>query len=238
MAVGSTEGVERALEKLAAEYANSERMEVGINNLLEVLTENRRLRAQVTQLQTAATGKVIERRAAEQGRSELSGQVEAFMHAFDQPVRRVPGIPADADGWHERAWIKLRAELQLEEAFEFVEAAVGDSLTTHHVDGCSSTQYLDALKRAAIEYVRSFPENYMKLDMVAMADALADTMYVTEGAFLTIGVDSGAVLREVHRSNMAKVGGPVDPVTKKKLKPLGWTPPDITTVLIKQGWKS
>lgn len=68
------------------------------------------------------------------------------------------------------------------------------------------------------------------VDTVEVADALADIDYVVQGAALTFGIPHDDVFDEVHRSNMAKVGGPVR-ADGKKLKPEGWTPPDIAGVL-------
>lgn len=71
------------------------------------------------------------------------------------------------------------------------------------------------------------------LDLARVADDLADIAYVVEGACLEFGIDSAAVLAEVHRANMAKVGGPVRE-DGKILKPEGWKPPDIAGVLARQ----
>jgi predicted HAD superfamily Cof-like phosphohydrolase len=68
------------------------------------------------------------------------------------------------------------------------------------------------------------------VDVVEAADALADLRYVTEGAAVEWGLPLDAVTDEVHRSNMAKVGGPVR-ADGKILKPAGWTPPDVAGVL-------
>ena len=45
-----------------------------------------------------------------------------------------------------------------------------------------------------------------KGDLAGIADALADIVYVVYGTALTYGIDLDAVLREVHRSNMSKLG--------------------------------
>lgn len=42
-------------------------------------------------------------------------------------------------------------------------------------------------------------------DLVEIADALADLVYVAYGAALEFGIDLDAVLAEVHRSNMTKL---------------------------------
>lgn len=66
--------------------------------------------------------------------------------------------------------------------------------------------------------------------LVGVADALADILYVTYGAALAFGIDIGPVWDEVHRSNMAKTGGPVRG-DGKIMKPEGWTPPNIRRAL-------
>jgi predicted HAD superfamily Cof-like phosphohydrolase len=73
-------------------------------------------------------------------------------------------------------------------------------------------------------------------DLVGIADACADLMYVVQGFALACGIHLPPVIDEVHRSNMAKVGGALD-ANGKFRKPPGWTPPDIERVLREQGWK-
>jgi predicted HAD superfamily Cof-like phosphohydrolase len=73
-------------------------------------------------------------------------------------------------------------------------------------------------------------------DLVGMADALADVVYVAYGTALTVGIDLDAVLDEVHRSNMSKLdagGRPVLRYDGKVLKSPGY-PPDVTGVLASQ----
>ena len=71
-------------------------------------------------------------------------------------------------------------------------------------------------------------------DVVAVADACADLIYVVIGLALAYGVDLRPVWQAVQRSNMAKLGGPVRE-DGKRLKPDGWAPPDIAGVLAEQG---
>lgn len=64
-------------------------------------------------------------------------------------------------------------------------------------------------------------------DVVAVADALADMVYVVYGTALHYGIDLDAVLAEVHRSNMTKTahdGG-------KAVKGPGYQRPDIAAAL-------
>lgn len=43
--------------------------------------------------------------------------------------------------------------------------------------------------------------------LVKIADGLADILYVVYGAAVSYGIDMDPIFREVHRSNMSKVGG-------------------------------
>lgn len=67
-------------------------------------------------------------------------------------------------------------------------------------------------------------------DLVATIDGLCDLLVVTYGAAVEFGVNLKPFFDEVHRTNMAKVGGPIRE-DGKRLKPLGWTPPDIAGIL-------
>jgi 8-oxo-dGTP pyrophosphatase MutT (NUDIX family)/predicted HAD superfamily Cof-like phosphohydrolase len=68
-------------------------------------------------------------------------------------------------------------------------------------------------------------------DVVEVADALADLLYVVHGTALVHGIPLDAVFAEVHRSNMTKVDGePIGPGTKAP-KPEGYRPPRIRPLL-------
>jgi predicted HAD superfamily Cof-like phosphohydrolase len=67
-------------------------------------------------------------------------------------------------------------------------------------------------------------------DLIEAIDGLCDMIVVAYGAAVEFGIDLGPFWDEVHRTNMAKVGGPVRE-DGKRLKPPGWTPPDIAGVL-------
>ena len=84
------------------------------------------------------------------------------------------------------------------------------------------------------EEVGEFITASEKGDLVAIADALADITYVVYGTALTYGIDLDSVLREVHRSNMSKLGNDGKPLIRddgKVLKSERYFPPDIASVL-------
>ena len=72
-------------------------------------------------------------------------------------------------------------------------------------------------------------------DIVEVADALADIIYIACGTAVSYGIPLDDVFAEVHRSNMAKlVDGKVLRREDGKIqKPEGWTPPDVKGVLEK-----
>ena len=72
-------------------------------------------------------------------------------------------------------------------------------------------------------------------DLVGAIDGLCDLLCVTYGAAVEFGVDLAPFWSEVHRTNMAKVGGPMRE-DGKRLKPDGWQPPRIAELLDAQRW--
>ncbi|MFF8957894.1 MazG nucleotide pyrophosphohydrolase domain-containing protein [Streptomyces sp. NPDC014894] len=73
----------------------------------------------------------------------------------------------------------------------------------------------------------------------SLAHELADVVYVAYGTALVHGIDLDAVLAEVHRANMSKLGPDGVPVLRedgKVLKGDHYRAPDIAGVLRRQGW--
>lgn len=71
-------------------------------------------------------------------------------------------------------------------------------------------------------------------DLIEVADGLADLLYVVYGTAITFGIDLDAVVREVHRSNMTKLGVDGRPIYRadgKVMKGPGFEPPRIAEVL-------
>lgn len=92
-----------------------------------------------------------------------------------------------------------------------------------------------------LEEAQEYAEAESNGDLVEMADALADLVYVAYGAALEHGIDLDHVLQEVQRSNLSKLhhetGLPIYREDGKVLKGENFSPPDIDTVLKQQGWE-
>jgi predicted HAD superfamily Cof-like phosphohydrolase len=154
--------------------------------------------------------------------TKLCAQVSEFHKMIGAPILTAPQIPPANR-------IRLKLSLIMEEALEALEAAM------FHTD--SSTSLLSAVKSQMAELIiEAFPFDEKLFDLPAFADALADLDYVVEGTRLEFGINGLPIADEVHRANMAKLGGPKR-ADGKHLKPEGWTPPDVGAVLALQGWK-
>ena len=146
------------------------------------------------------------------------------------------GDPGDAGAAHTRpggappaAGVRSRASRQVGEFHaayglpvrDVADPAVGDDQV--------------ALRLALIrEEVGELAAAAADADIVGIADALADVVYVAYGTAHVYGIDLDAVLDEVHASNMTKLGADGQPVRRadgKILKGPDYRPPDIAAVL-------
>ena len=96
---------------------------------------------------------------------------------------------------------------------------------------------LELRTRLLDEETAEFAAAAAQRDLVGMADALADVVYVAYGTAVTVGIDLDAVLEEVHRSNMSKLdqdGRPVLRADGKVLKSPRYFRPDVPGVLAAQ----
>tara|TARA_R110000787_G_scaffold37867_13_gene95910 strand:+ start:3660 stop:4049 length:390 start_codon:yes stop_codon:yes gene_type:complete len=71
-------------------------------------------------------------------------------------------------------------------------------------------------------------------DIVEVADALTDLLYVIYGAGHAFGIDIDECFQEVHASNMSKLGEDGRAIKRedgKVLKPNTYFPPDLKSIL-------
>jgi predicted HAD superfamily Cof-like phosphohydrolase len=120
---------------------------------------------------------------------------------------------------------RLRIELIREEFEEFAQGITGNDTT--RVDVTITTE-------VGHGHLTDATEATYTPDLVEIADALADLAYVVYGAAIVHGIDLDAVVAEVHRSNMSKLGEDGQPLRRedgKTLKGPNYFPPDIAKVL-------
>src|ERR1700690_846265 len=153
--------------------------------------------------------------------TKLRAQVSEFHMMIGAPIHTTPQVPS-----YER--ISFRLNLIAEEVFELIEAAIPGYVGRRSLLASIRTDVFNV-----IECINQ--DRDTELDLPAFADALADIDYVVEGARLEFGINGSPIADEVHRANMAKVGGPKR-ADGKHMKPVGWTPPDVAGELVKQGW--
>lgn len=169
---------------------------------------------------------------------------EQLMLAFDLPV---PGpqlvvTVGSSDTASDKTHTVDATDLQLTdlgealaEVLDFHEAfdLPREPLPTAHV-GDTLAQLRVRLLR---EEVEEFADATERRDLVAIADALADVVYVAYGSAVTYGIDLDAVVREVHRSNMSKLDANGRPILRedgKVLKSDRYRPPNVGNVLDEQ----
>lgn len=140
---------------------------------------------------------------------------EALVRRF----HHVYGLPVQVDGPSlDRSSLQMRMSLIAEEFGELVGAVYGPAARSEVEAGVARAVASDDGTR----------------DTVETADALADLVYVIYGMALETGIDLAAVLSEVQRSNMSKLGADGRPIYRedgKVLKGPGYFRPDAAGVL-------
>lgn len=89
-----------------------------------------------------------------------------------------------------------------------------------------------------LEENNEYLEAVEKGDLVGIADALGDQLYIIYGTILKHGLQDKIeeVFKEIQRSNMSKLGADGKPIYRedgKILKGPGYTKPDIASILNK-----
>jgi predicted HAD superfamily Cof-like phosphohydrolase len=83
------------------------------------------------------------------------------------------------------------------------------------------------------EEFEEFQEAMQSKDLSAMAKELADLLYVVYGTAVSLGIDMEPVFKEVHRSNMSKVGG-YKRDDGKWVKPQTYSPASLDAIISTQ----
>jgi predicted HAD superfamily Cof-like phosphohydrolase len=130
--------------------------------------------------------------------------------------------------------VRLRLRLITEEYFEALDSILSapdnDEDSTFQDYGYNR---LEGAKATIANTINQWGGN--AVDLVGLADALADLDYVVEGTRIAFGIDGKPIADEVHRSNMSKVGGHRRADGKWE-KPDTYSPADVRGELKKQGW--
>jgi predicted HAD superfamily Cof-like phosphohydrolase len=107
-----------------------------------------------------------------------------------------------------------------------------------------TTQFPDRdVRKLRIELLREEWEEYLdgesNDDLVEIADALADIVYIAYGTAVSYGIPLDEIFDEVHSSNMSKLGDDGKPVYRddgKVLKGPRYRPPNVQSILEKYGY--
>lgn len=149
--------------------------------------------------------------------ASLAEQVRVFQSLIK---RKAPPVPTRPDG----ETLHLKLALITEEFFELLEAAGMESSVSEPL----FESVMDAVGAHCTP---------TKVDMAAVADALGDLDFVSEGMRQELGIDGAPIAALIAKANFTKVSGPTDPVSGKRLKPPGFVPPNIKGALKRQGWE-
>ena len=136
--------------------------------------------------------------------------------------------PAEAD-----AAVRPMSPLQMVIEFHTAFRVGVKPLPVAQIDAPTEQLRLDLLD----EEFQELKDAIKAKDLVEIADALADISYILNGTAAVYGIDLDAVIAEVHRSNMTKLGADGKPIYRedgKVLKGPDYEPPRISEVLAQQ----
>lgn len=153
-----------------------------------------------------------------------------------EPAPGSPPAPAPDPDRYRQWWLDAEEKLAARPASlvrEFHERF--DLVIREEPDASAVAQAeIDLRQSLHSEELRELHRAMVANDLVEVADALADLVYVLYGTALHYGIDLDAVAREVHRSNMTKLGPTGEPIRRydgKVLKPDTFEPPRIAGIL-------
>ncbi len=183
-------------------------------------------------LSTADDGEVMDAAASVQ--LELDIDIDATGPQLMLTVSNRMGADTGSEAFDRASYGGLTAQvgevmrhvIEFHEAFDLPRQALPDA----HVGDVLAQLRVRLLR----EETEEFAEGTVERDLVPIADALADVVYVAYGSALTYGIDLDAVIREVHRSNMSKLDANGRPILRsdgKVLKSARYAPPAVATVL-------
>lgn len=119
-----------------------------------------------------------------------------------------------------------------EKVRNFMETFGQDVRTSPEVPDAETVSLRIELIAEEVEELWNACENK---DIVEIADALTDILYVTYGAGHAFGIDLDKCFDEVQRSNMSKLGEDGNPIYRedgKVMKGPNYSEPDLKSVLL------
>lgn len=123
----------------------------------------------------------------------------------------------------------------IDKVAEFHNAfGIGNAESPTTSDKNTQNLRLDLIVEETLEYKEACEED----DLVSIADALGDQLYIIYGTILKHGLQDKIedVFNEIHRSNMSKLGADGKPIYRedgKVLKGPDYTKPDIASIINK-----
>lgn len=151
------------------------------------------------------------------------GRLEGNFGGFPRQSKNVLYLLRDALD----AVLKDKEQTNYDKVVDFMRAfgQPVEPVPTLAVDETRAQMRCDLIKEEYEELVEAVGQN----DLVGIADALADLLYVVYGAAATWGIPIQEVFAAVHDTNMAKLdpetGKPNVRADGKVIKPEGWEPP-------------
>ena len=119
--------------------------------------------------------------------------------------------------------------------FELVEDFMRAFGQTVETEPCLPDKSIQELRIDLIaEELQELEDAVRDGDLIGVADALTDLLYVVYGAGHAFGIDLDSCFEEVHSSNMSKLGTDGKPIYRedgKVLKGPNFREPDLATVL-------
>jgi predicted HAD superfamily Cof-like phosphohydrolase len=110
-------------------------------------------------------------------------------------------------------------------------------IVVHHTPTVVDDRTRALRQRLIQEEFEELKEAMAKNDLACIAKEMADLLYVVYGTAVSYGIEMDPVFREVHRSNMSKVGG-YKREDGKWVKPASYSPAAIEPILAGQSTRS
>ena len=156
-------------------------------------------------------------------------KVREFHAKFNCAISDVPGIPEVTDAG------KVALD-RYASALEAMGELLKKEAAAANEDGDEAAGLLLVRLQLIVEEGGELARAFVKRDVVGAFDALLDISYVTDGAYVVLGLGNlkAAGYEEVHRSNMSKLGEDGEPIISdagRVVKGPNYSPPDLAKIV-------